>query len=141
MRLAVDNNSTRIHEPNINRLTVIANGSYEDFARKLQQEIKEECGVAFTGRIKDKRNRLKVEYRKGFQADPRFLKIWGKIKSGTHYRVAYDTGELIKAASKATKELSKLRNEERLKIKCRKDHFDKFEDIEYKYVTKVEDLL
>jgi type III restriction enzyme len=101
LRLAVDNTGNRIHDRNINRLTVIANESYDDFAKKLQQEIEEDCGVAFKGRIKDKRKRVKVEYRKGFQADPKFLEIWERIKSRTYYRVAYNTNELIKAASKA----------------------------------------
>ena len=109
LRLAVDETGNRIHDRNINRLTVIANESYEDFAKKLQQEIEEDCGVAFKGRIKDKRKRVKVEYRKGFQADPKFLEIWERIKSRTYYRVAYDTNELIKAASKAVKEIEEIK--------------------------------
>ncbi|MEX2566500.1 MAG: DEAD/DEAH box helicase, partial [Cyclobacteriaceae bacterium] len=109
LRLAVDETGNRIHDRNINRLTVIANESYEDFAKKLQQEIEEDCGVAFKGRIKDKRKRVKVEYRKGFQADPKFLEIWERIKSRTNYRVAYDTNELIKAASKAVKEIEEIK--------------------------------
>jgi type III restriction enzyme len=109
LRLAVDETGNRIHDRNINRLTVIANDSYEDFAKKLQQEIEEDCGVAFKGRIKDKRKRVKVEYRKGFQADPKFLAIWERIKSRTHYRVSYDTNDLIKAASKAVKEIEEIK--------------------------------
>ena len=108
LRLAVDNTGNRIHDRNINRLTVIANESYEDFAKRLQQEIEEDCGVEFKGRIKDKRKRIKVEYRKGFQADPKFLEIWERIKLGTYYRVAYDTDELIKAASKTVKEIEEI---------------------------------
>jgi type III restriction enzyme len=109
LRLAVDNTGNRIHDRNVNRLTIIANESYEDFAKKLQQEIEEDCGVAFKGRIKDKRKRVKVEYRKGFQADPKFFEIWERIKSRTYYRVAYDTDELIKAASKAVKEIEEIK--------------------------------
>src|SRR5690554_3706591 len=109
LRLAVDESGNRIHDRNINRLTVIANESYEDFAKKLQAEIEEDCGVAFKGRIKDKRKRVKVEYRKGFQADPKFLEIWERIKSRTYYRVAYETNQLIKAASKAVKEIEEIK--------------------------------
>lgn len=109
LRLAVDETGNRIHDRNINQLTVIANESYEDFAKKLQQEIEEDCGVAFKGRIKDKRKRVKVDYRKGFQADPKFLEIWERIKSRTYYRVAYDTNELIKAASKAVEEIEEIK--------------------------------
>src|SRR5690606_15172633 len=109
LRLAVDETGNRIHDRNINRLTVIANESYEDFAKKLQQEIEDDCGVAFKGRIKDKRKRVQVEYRKGFQADPKFLEIWERIKSRTNYRVEYDTEELVKVASKAVKEIEEIK--------------------------------
>ncbi len=101
LRLAVDQAGVRLQDKNINRLTVIANESYEDFAKQLQREIEEDCGVEFKGRIKNKRDRVKVKYRKGFQADPAFLEIWNRIKQKTLYRVKYDTDELIKKAAKA----------------------------------------
>lgn len=109
LRLPVDQTGNRIHDKNINRLTVIANESYEDFAKQLQQEIEEGCGVSFKGRIKDKRKRVKVKYRKGFQADPKFLDIWERIKTKTVYRVSYETDDLIRAASKALKEIETIR--------------------------------
>ncbi len=109
LRLAVDSNGLRIHDQNINRLTVIANESYEDFAKNLQKEIEEDCGVAFKGRIKNKRDRTKVEYRKGFQADPKFLEIWESIKHRTTYRIKYDTIELVKMAAKAISEIPEIK--------------------------------
>jgi type III restriction enzyme len=105
LRLAVDAEGRRIYDSNINRLTVIANEAYGDFAKALQQEIEEDCGVAFEGRIKNKRERTAVRYRKGFEADPKFLEIWERINKKTTYRVYYDTVELITVASKAVKEL------------------------------------
>ncbi len=45
------------------------------------------------------------------------------------------------AETKSTKDLSKLRNDERLKIKCGMAHFKNFEEVVYKHVTKVEDLI
>lgn len=50
LRLPVNDKGERIHDENINRLTIIANESYEDFARKLQSEFEEEFGIRF-GRI------------------------------------------------------------------------------------------
>ncbi len=47
LRLAVGRGGERVHDESINRLTIIANESYEDFARTLQTEIEEECGVVF----------------------------------------------------------------------------------------------
>src|SRR5437762_11155634 len=38
LRLPVDQNGERIFDENINKLLVVANESYEDFARKLQTE-------------------------------------------------------------------------------------------------------
>ena len=37
----------RVHDESINRLTVIANESYEDFARTLQTEFEEDFGIRF----------------------------------------------------------------------------------------------
>lgn len=109
LRLAVDQSGKRTYDPNINRLTVIANESYDDFAKALQKEIEEDCGVEFTGRIKNKRERTAIKYRKGFDADPGFLEIWERIKSKTTYRVNYDTNELITLAAKAVRDLPEIK--------------------------------
>ena len=105
LRLCVDRTGQRIYDPNINRLTVIANESYDDFAAALQKEIEDDCGVHFGGRIKNKRERTKINYRKGFELDPMFLEIWDKIKYKTKYSVAYRTDALIIAAGKAVQEM------------------------------------
>ncbi|MCD8297793.1 MAG: DEAD/DEAH box helicase family protein [Prevotella sp.] len=99
LRLAVNQEGMRCYDKNINRLTVIANESYNDFAKALQIELQEDCGVDFGGRIKPKRKRVAVNYKKGFQADPQFLEIWEKLKEKTTYRVNYDSEDLIKKAS------------------------------------------
>lgn len=108
LRLAVDKDGKRIRGKNINRLTVIANESYDDFAKALQSEIEEDCGVNFQGRIKDRAQRTKVIYKKNFQADPLFLAIWNKIKYKTTYRVHYDTNQLIDKVVEAIKILPKI---------------------------------
>ncbi len=105
LRLSVNQYGQRIFDHNINKLTVVANERYEDFARALQQEIEQDCGVDFTGRIKDKGKREKVSLRKGFEADPKFLEIWDKIKFHTRYSVEYKTDELITLAAKAVKNM------------------------------------
>lgn len=105
LRLAVNSEGKRIYDQNINRLTVVANESYSDFAKALQQEIEEDFGIEFKGRIKNKRERVSVKYRKGFEADPKFLEIWERIRKKTTYRVQYSTNELIKQAAKAIEEL------------------------------------
>ncbi len=103
LRLSVNQDGMRIQDKTINRLTVIANESYEDFAKQLQTEIEEDCGVSFKGRIKNKQKRETVEYRKGFELDGKFREIWDKIKYQTTYKVDYDTLELIKNAAKTVR--------------------------------------
>ncbi|NIA11782.1 MAG: restriction endonuclease subunit R, partial [Nitrospiraceae bacterium] len=46
LRLCVEQSGHRVHGFEVNTLTVIANESYEDFARNLQQEI-EDTGIRF----------------------------------------------------------------------------------------------
>jgi type III restriction enzyme len=109
LRLAVDQTGKRIYDQNINRLTLIANEAYDDFAKALQKEIEDDCGVAFKGRIKNKNGRTAIKYRKGFEADPKFLEIWEKLKNKTTYRVDYKTDDLITFAAKAIKDLPKIK--------------------------------
>ena len=109
LRLSVNQEGQRIFDRNINKLTVVANERYEDFAKALQKEIQEDCGVDFTGRVKNKGDRKKVNYRKGFEADPKFLEIWEKIKFHTRYSVDYKTDELITQSAKEMKNMPETR--------------------------------
>jgi type III restriction enzyme len=47
LRLPVDQNGLRVFDESVNKLYVMANESYEDFAQALQSEYEEECGVTF----------------------------------------------------------------------------------------------
>ncbi|MBI2069468.1 MAG: DEAD/DEAH box helicase family protein [Elusimicrobia bacterium] len=47
LRLPVDQNGLRVFDESVNKLYVMANESYEDFARTLQEEYEEDCGVTF----------------------------------------------------------------------------------------------
>lgn len=47
LRLPVDQNGRRVFDESINKLYIMANESYEDFARALQTEYEEDCGVTF----------------------------------------------------------------------------------------------
>lgn len=50
LRLPVNASGERVHDETVNRLTVIANESYEEFARTLQSEFEEDFGIQF-GRV------------------------------------------------------------------------------------------
>ena len=47
LRLPVDKHGLRVFDESVNKLYVVANESYEDFARALQTEYEEDCGVTF----------------------------------------------------------------------------------------------
>ena len=63
----MNSEGNRVFEKRVNRLTVVANESYEEFARQLQKEIEDESGEKFEGRIKRKENKVKVTLRKGYR--------------------------------------------------------------------------
>lgn len=47
LRLPVNQDGERVFDENINKLIIVANESYEDFARSLQTEYEKDCGVTF----------------------------------------------------------------------------------------------
>lgn len=95
LRLCVDQSGSRNQDREINRLTIIANESYEVFSKALQNEIEEECGVKFEGRIKNARKRQEVRLKDKWLDDELFLDLWDKIKHKTDYKVQYSTQDLI----------------------------------------------
>jgi type III restriction enzyme len=47
LRLAVNQDGERVHDININKLTVMANESYADYVSKLQKELESDLGIRF----------------------------------------------------------------------------------------------
>ena len=104
LRLARIENGFRCDDPKINRLTLIANESFAEFARKLQTELEEECGVTFKDRIVNKRDRRKVSLRKERLLSEDFRQLWERISQKTRYRVEFPTKELISRAARVLKD-------------------------------------
>lgn len=105
LRLCVDQSGERNLDRDVNRLTVIANESYDSFSKALQKEIEEDCGVAFEGRIRNARERIQVKLKDKWLQDSLFLELWEKLKHKTEYKVNYSTSDLI---SNCVKELIKM---------------------------------
>lgn len=104
LRLCVNAEGLRVHDRSLNRLTVIANESYEEFVSQLQTEM-EQAGVAFKKEmVQNERAKVSVRLKKGYEADAQFLALWERIRQRTHYRVHYDTTTLIANAAKRIKE-------------------------------------
>jgi type III restriction enzyme len=105
LRLPVDESGERCGDTSVNKLTVVANESYEQFARELQTEIEDECGVQFERRIANKRERKKAKLKKGWRLDGDFLELWERIKHRTRYSVTYSTDDLVKKAAAGIAEM------------------------------------
>ena len=65
LRLAVNQDGERVKDKNLNFLTVMANESYEDFARNLQKEMEEDEGIKFGVIEKDGFAHLTLKNSKG----------------------------------------------------------------------------
>ncbi len=104
LRLCVNRDGERVRDRAVNRLTVIANESYEDFAAQLQTEMVE-AGVSFKpGMVQNERDKVTVRLKKGYETDSRFLELWEKIRAHTRYRVHYSTAELTAKAAQRIKD-------------------------------------
>jgi type III restriction enzyme len=96
LRLPVNESGIRCLDPQVNRLTVIANEHYEDFAKALQSEIEEDTGAKFDGnRVKNDRDQVEVRVRINTKTDPNFKKLWHSIRPRTRYQVSVDSGKLV----------------------------------------------
>lgn len=103
LRLAVDKEGRRVPDRQINRLTIIANESYEEFAASLQTEM-EQAGLQFKkDMVRNERDKVTVRMVKANLEKEWFLELWERIKARTRYKVRYDTEELIVAAAERVK--------------------------------------
>jgi type III restriction enzyme len=96
LRLPVDVEGNRIYDPKVNVLTVVANESYETFARTLQDEY-DAAGYTGKARIGNAKERVTVTFKKAL-IDEEFKKLWNKISEKTVYNVALDSSSLIQNA-------------------------------------------
>lgn len=113
LRLCVNDKGERIMDRAMNRLTIIANEAYEDFAKTLQSEF-EQQGIAFKKElVQNERKKIVVHLRKGYEADQNFLTLWERIRARTRYKVSYETTDLIE---KSVEAITKLPTIERPKI-------------------------
>lgn len=95
LRLPVNEHGERVHDETINRLTVIASEGYEEFARALQKEFEDDCGITF-GKID------KIAFAKLVRQTPdgtdeaigqkQSGKIWQELKANGYIN---DTGEIL----------------------------------------------
>lgn len=100
LRLAVNQEGERIHDDQVNILTVVANESYESFANTLQQEYKESEGEA-PPLPKPKRAPAKRQENKFVSKD--FEDLWDKLTLKSNYQINIDTPNLLSEISERLK--------------------------------------
>jgi type III restriction enzyme len=93
LRLAVNQNGERVFDDDVNLLTVVANESYEVYARKLQGEYTEAEGGAPPTPKKPQQN--KVTRRDEHFYSETFKQFWRKLNRRAKYRIEVDTPALI----------------------------------------------
>lgn len=108
LRLCVNKHGERVFDREMNRLTMIVNESYEDFAKTLQNEFEADGVVFKRDMVKNERERVKVRLRKGYEADERFIDLWQRIQAKTRYNVTFDTQDLIKKAINVIQNLPRV---------------------------------
>jgi type III restriction enzyme len=105
MRLAVNQAGERVFDDQVNRLTVVANESYQQYCEQLQSEYVEVAGTdQAPPRPKNARKRRTVHLKRDGalqELNAAFKQLWEHVARRTRYRVELDTEALIDACAKA----------------------------------------
>ena len=121
LRLCVNQSGDRVMDKRVNVLTVIPNESYEAFAKSLQQEIEDETGVSFEGRVKNARAKARIQRKQLSAADEAlFFDIWTRINYQTRYSVKLDTPKLIEKCTEALCDLNQYPKVQKPKVRADK---------------------
>jgi type III restriction enzyme len=94
LRLPVNQDGERIHDDYTNILTVIANESYETYAKTLQSEYYE-AGDAVAPPVGDAKA-VDVTRNDSIFNDKEFRKFWDRLAQHTEYRININTDQLVK---------------------------------------------
>ena len=92
LRLAVNQKGERLHDDQVNILTVIANESYESFANTLQQEYIDKEGEAPP---KPKPKRAPAKRQDKFFTSQDFKEFWIKLTLKSEYNINVDSYKLL----------------------------------------------
>ena len=99
MRLPVNCKGERIKDPEFNRLTVVTNEAYEEFANALQKEFKGEDGRTIPKPLSVKKETILKRNEETF-ASKRFWDMWNSINLATRYHLSLDEKQIIEKSVK-----------------------------------------
>ena len=106
LRICVNQDGERVHGFEVNTLTVMANESYEDFARQLQKEIEEDEGIKFGIVEKHLFANIPVptdDYRTEYLGTEVSEKIWRHLRSSGYIDTKGKVQDKLRADLKAGK--------------------------------------
>ena len=96
VRLCVNQNGDRIKDEQTNVLTVVANESYDEYVRQLQEDIESEYGKeGLSPKPANARKRGIAKLRKEYLLKPEFKELWKKISQKTRYSIMIDSKKLV----------------------------------------------
>ena len=93
VRLAVDSSGQRVEDKEINRLTVIANESFDEFARSLQLEYEINGNEKSYQKPNNLANKKLAKRKYSFESEElkEFRKLWEKLKQKTVYEITLNS--------------------------------------------------
>ena len=106
VRLPINSMGVRIEDKSINRLTVIANESFDEFARSLQLEYEVNGNKESTtlNNIKKKKT-AKRRYTLDDEEIKEFKKLWKKLKQKTIYEITLNSDDYKKEVVRKLKDI------------------------------------
>ncbi len=129
VRLAVDKYGNRVEDKEINRLTVVANESFDDFARDLQLEY-EVSGISQGSTPNNIKNKIKAKRKYSEnELNDEFKALWKKLKSKTLFELKLDEE---KYKEKVIRKLQGIETREQKIVR----QFGTIEDDIYGYVAE-----
>jgi type III restriction enzyme len=102
-------------------LTVVASETFERFAAALQSELRDEAGVEFADLVRNKRDRVTLNPKEGFESIPYFRELWNEIASRTKYCLNFSTEDLVKEALRRLASFEKISD---LKLRISKQNVE-----------------
>ena len=96
MRLCVNQRGERNRDDEVNVLTVVANQSYENYARQLQQEYIDEGEGEKPPPQPGNAKQAPAQRNEALIATPQFREFWRRLTQRIEYRINIDTPELIR---------------------------------------------
>lgn len=115
VRLPVDSSGQRVEDKEINRLTVIANESFDEFARSLQLEY-EISGNEKSYQKPNDISKKKIAKRKNYESEElkEFRELWEKLGQKTIYEISLNS---LKYKAQVVKELQTIEVKEKKIVK------------------------